>query len=610
MVDSKKIYIRKIIYVLILFLLTILVSLPAFRGKVALGHDLPFHFGRIDSLANAIKTGQLPARFESEAWYSYGYVSSTFYGHLLLYIPACLRLFGMPVFMAYNCYVIFINMLTALISYYSFKRILKNDSRFGVFATTIYMVAGYRLSNLFVRAAVGEYTAMAFLPLFMLGIYQIYYVNDYSFLPHKTTSDGENHNRFREKLNYKEKVNILELSRGLLNFPLILGATGIIESHILTTELVMLFTLIFAILSIKKTISVIIPLLSNLLVVLGLNLYFILPFISSYSSMNLNINSPKELEDLSKNGLYLRQIFGPLVGGHGSNFEWTYQGEEYLNFGIVLIICMLSALVIFIIDILKKSINTKVLKLGFLGVLALWFSTIYFPWQLFTKDNAISKLMTSVQYPWRYMMLATLIFTVIGAYSIMYLADLVAENKKKFCTVVKIHKKGETTYGVYVNKVFLIHFCILIMLAVVSTAYFDYMLVCTNPSVSDESASANWADKLYLPVGTSIDGISDNQLPVVDYEKGEVLLPVFAYNNVKVYDVASHELPTSVGANNQLMIKIDAFSQDISSENEALEYAKTLKTKFVEPVSWRVAELVSIVFLLCLIIISRRRTTI
>ena len=187
---------------------------------------------------------------------------------------------------------------------------------------------------------------------------------------------------------------------------------------------------------------------------------------------------------------------------------------------------------------------------------------------------------------------------------------LVAENKKKFCTVVKIHKKGETTYGVYVNKVFLIHFFILIMLAVVSTAYFDYMLVCTNPSVSDESASANWADKLYLPVGTSVDGISENQSPVVDYEKGEILLPVFAYNNVKVYDASSHELPASVGANNQLMITSDAFSQDISSEKEVWEYAKTLKTKFVEPVSWRVAELVSIVFLLCLIIISRRRTTI
>ena len=63
--------------------------------------------------------------------------------------------------------------MTVLIGYYCFKRLFK-DKYWGLFATICYTFAGYRLTNIYTRVAVGEYTAMAFLPLCIYGMYRLY----------------------------------------------------------------------------------------------------------------------------------------------------------------------------------------------------------------------------------------------------------------------------------------------------------------------------------------------------------------------------------------------------------------------------------------------------
>ena len=204
---------RKWFVFTILTMIVIVASVPAFRNAVYDGHDLSFHLGRIQTIAEGLQEGQFPVRYDTNAWNGYGYISSIMYGNIFLYIPAVLYILGMPVFRAFNIYVVLVYVVTVGISYYSFKRLF-NDSYWGIIATLLYTLVGYRIMNVYLRTAVGEFSAMAFLPLYVYGLYLIY-----------------------------QKGRCI---------PFIIATTGLIQTHILTTEMVAVFTLLFVVINIKE----------------------------------------------------------------------------------------------------------------------------------------------------------------------------------------------------------------------------------------------------------------------------------------------------------------------------------------------------------------------
>lgn len=209
--------------VFILLCITLFSSYPALGKETFLGHDFAFHEGRIMSIAAEMRYGNFPVFYQSDAFGGgYGYISPLMYGSLFLYFPAILHLLGMPITIAYNIYIIFMNGLACFISFYSFKKMF-NTAGWGICGTCVYMLAAYRITNLYVRAAIGEYTAMTFLPLVIYGIYRIYFTD-------------------------KNKKLIDHL-------PLILGVSGIIQSHILTCEMLAPFVFFFGIVHIKKSIA-------------------------------------------------------------------------------------------------------------------------------------------------------------------------------------------------------------------------------------------------------------------------------------------------------------------------------------------------------------------
>ena len=178
---------------------------------------------RNEAIAEGVQAGQFPVRYEANAWYGHGYVSSLFYGNVFLYIPALIYMAGIPVYRAYNIYLILVNIATVLVGYYSSKGLFK-DNVLALLSTGIYTLYGYRLTNLYVRTALGEYTAMIFIPLCIYGLYRI-----------STTA----------KPSFKDCL------------PLIIAATGLIESHVLTTEFVAMFCVLFAVVNFKETIRAI-----------------------------------------------------------------------------------------------------------------------------------------------------------------------------------------------------------------------------------------------------------------------------------------------------------------------------------------------------------------
>lgn len=561
----KKILDRNHICVTIALLgLIFIASLPAFRSGIYQGHDLDFHLGRIQAIAEELQNGQFPVRYESSAWYGHGYVSTTFYGNIFLYIPAFMYMAGLPVWRAYNLYVILVNIATVVVAYYSFKGIY-NSRKWSLIATTLYTLSGYRLANLYVRTALGEYTAMIFVPLVAYGIYRIYVRKD------------------------NQRVNIIKLT-----LPLIIGATGLIESHILTTEIVAVFVFIFALINIKKTIHVIKELIVALIAVLGLNAFFLVPFISSYSSMKLYINSTMTQTSIQGDGLYLSQIFGPVTIGRGSNWPWTTEGEGFLNIGLLTVMSFVIIVITIVVTLIKKnwiasSTSKEKYKMamtmfGF-GVLSAWISSVYFPWNLFAGEGTFDKLMSSVQYPWRYSMFQTFFFIVVAVYCMKLIGTKLSDRSDSKIIEFDLLKR--------VDKYSMIVLAFVGLLAIATTGVFDYTLSYGNITVNYEDAPVDWADNLYLPVGTDR-GLLENTDIVYDEESGSIILPVLAYNNLHVYDKSGNELEWTAGKNNCIKTIYDRNANDLT-------------VKFVEPIGWRFSEVISLLSLVAVIILYKSK---
>lgn len=117
-----------------------------------------------------------------------------------MYIPAILRLQGVSTVICYKLYLVMVHALTAAVSYYSFEKLFQSRM-LGLALAVVYVLNPYRLICCYYRSAVGEYTAIAFLPLVVYGLYAV-------------------------------------LKGNKKDWPaLVWGATGLIQSHILSTEI-------------------------------------------------------------------------------------------------------------------------------------------------------------------------------------------------------------------------------------------------------------------------------------------------------------------------------------------------------------------------------------
>lgn len=95
------------------------------------------------------------------------------YSDVFLYPAAVLRILGFSLQTSYKVYVASITAATVGITFYALRKMFRSDCA-ALLGTALYTLSFYRLTNVFVRAAVGEYTAMAFLPLVVYGLWRIY----------------------------------------------------------------------------------------------------------------------------------------------------------------------------------------------------------------------------------------------------------------------------------------------------------------------------------------------------------------------------------------------------------------------------------------------------
>lgn len=158
---------------LILIGLAVLIaSGPALKDTVCIGHDTTFHLVRLCNLADGLHAGQLPVRIGGFSYNGYGAITSVFYPDIFLYGPALLMNGGASLQYAVNMFFIAVNAASAAAMYAAAKRMFR-DEWTAVCASVLYTLSIYRVSDVFTRYAFGEMTAMVFLPLFLLGLYEV-----------------------------------------------------------------------------------------------------------------------------------------------------------------------------------------------------------------------------------------------------------------------------------------------------------------------------------------------------------------------------------------------------------------------------------------------------
>lgn len=153
-------------------LLFALCILPLALVPMPKGHDILFHLNRIEALSAEIEAGNIPARIYHTVYGGVGYASGMFYGDWLLYFPAWLVTAGVGVVTAYKLNVMLVTVMTLLIAFFCAKAAF-GDDRCAFTAAVTYGFSGYFAIDTYTRAAVGEMTAFAFVPLVFLGLWSI-----------------------------------------------------------------------------------------------------------------------------------------------------------------------------------------------------------------------------------------------------------------------------------------------------------------------------------------------------------------------------------------------------------------------------------------------------
>lgn len=352
-------FIKKHFNVIVLLLLIIISSIYLIFKGMPYQHDIAFHYGRLSSLIRTIRNGDILALIH-DTFYGYGYALGLFYSNFFFYIPAFLSLLGVPVMVSYKIFLVLINIGTTLITYFCSKKIIKND-KFSILTTILYSLSLYRMSDIFVRAAMGEVLAFMIVPLVLLGIYEIL-LGDY----HKW-------------------------------YYFTFGFVLLLLSHMITSIIMAFISIVIILFYVKRLFKEPIRfkylLLSGVLGLL-LGIHFIGPILEQYflSDISIFVVGSQYVPSLSALSFFDLIIPQPI-------------DKFYLGLSIILLIPIR-------LFYRKKNVDTSLKTLVnfsdlllILGIIIWFLVSNIFPWKFF--DNILS----FIQFPWRLLLFATLFFS-------------------------------------------------------------------------------------------------------------------------------------------------------------------------------------------------------
>ncbi len=458
MKNSKRI-VNILKLLIVIFGISIFAVYPYLNNRIFYAHDLPYHLNRILSMSENISNGDFLSLIHSRVLNNLGYANGIFYPQLFMYIPAIIIVItGIHVLTAYKLFLIVVTFFTFLAMYYCVKNIFGKKT-VAFLSAIIYTFSLYRLTDIYVRGAVGELLAFIFIPTIIYGLYEIIF--------------GDNK---------KWWITVF-------------GIAGLAYSHLLSFVFIIPLVVLICILNVdkifkdkKKLQNLILAGLVSVLITMA----FFGPMLEQKISYrfhidNNTVDSPQELKNRA-NSLFMT-LGSKVIGGYATNSSED-AGCMSEGIGIVLILCAG-------IFILRKNLNYKEnrfeIQLYVIGVITLLMTTKLFPWDKLNYINII-------QFPFRLNVFPCVIFSIIGANALYEIFGKKDEFIKVVCIVILL-------FNAYILGETDINFN--------SVRFFTYESLV-------EGVDQEIASKEYLPEETELEDLTDCTLYNINDKENKI----------------------------------------------------------------------------------------
>lgn len=547
--------------VLFLALLTLICSYPFFRSTIALGHDVMFHLLRIESIAKGLSQGILPVRLYQAQAYGLGYPCGVCYPDTFLYAPALLRCLGLSLKGAYVAFIVMVNAATAFLALYSFRRLFGSYEA-GMACTALWALAPYRLCCLFIRASVGEYLALVFAPLLALGIWATLGTDRW-------------------------KNGWVWLG---------LACAGIAQSHLLSIVLFALIGLpVVVVLLVRGTAShKLFGLAKAAVLATALSLWFVVPFLSFYTQHAMKVAGV--VEDTFRWSLEPAQLLAPFQSFEGVSSPLGDSLESEMPLGLGWALMLGVPAWIATLDTSRKDSDEApdapvALLLVVAACVAALLTTYLFPWYKQYDAGLIGAVigkLAVIQFPWRFLGQASILLALLWG-------------------VLLQRWRGNA-----VRALALAALCLSVLEAGYATStYVRHAYVLPEEQLLAEAGAEIGAGE-YLPEGVELDDVkarADRQ-PIASSEMLEI--QASGWQNSQSYVITyrnngAGEERISLPVLWCKLLKATATTDTGDTTTRALGAADgfvelvvgaqeqaTVEVRFVEPLTWRLAEVASL----------------
>lgn len=383
----------------LLGLVILFTSIPLWVDYMLGGGDLAYHLMRVEGIVDGIRAGQFPIRISPEWQQGYGYASPIFYGETVLYLAALFRLIGFTVTTSYRLFHFAVVVGTVLIAYFCFKKIFR-EAYIGVFCSMLYSLSIYRIYKTWGCGSWGECFGIMFLPLIAWGFYRVF------------TQD------------------IHEESYGRSWLPLTIGFTMLIQSHLLSCEMVGIFTIILCLILWRRVFRfrTFLVLAKTVIYSILLSAWFLVPFIDYMATGDFVIHHVSGRQIQSR-GLYPAHLFFTFfISGNTVFFDsdGMYNTAPMgIGIGLMAALCILVYL-FWAGKMAQRDRTERVLAkiVGGFSALAMLMSLSLFPWDRIQSINDVTAtLVSSVQFPNRFLTIANVCLTIIGGLVARYMME-------------------------------------------------------------------------------------------------------------------------------------------------------------------------------------------
>lgn len=259
---------------LYILLISIIICIPLMNKNINIYKDDGIqHVCRLIGTYQTIKSGEMLPMIMSNLCNNFGYSWNIFYSPLTAYAPLIFKIFN---FTFTNCLKIFMFAVTLLsgITMYTFMMNVTKNKNVSLLSSILYVLAPYRITDMYIRIAVAELASFVFIPIIFDGLYSV-------------------------------------LKEEKLSFKLIWGTVGLILTHTVITMYMAIICLLYLVFNIKKlkSIKIIRILVISLVCILLITSFYWVGLLQHHNATSYEVFVPGRMEVGNKLEYYKTEFY-------------------------------------------------------------------------------------------------------------------------------------------------------------------------------------------------------------------------------------------------------------------------------------------------------------